>query len=102
MLQVIINLLTNAIEVSPHGETVKVSLHCHTGKLQIFVVDRGPGVPADINERIFEPFVTDKKKGTGLGLPISKKIVEAHGGKLECKNNPDEGVTFRITLPVGH
>jgi signal transduction histidine kinase len=100
MLQVIINLLTNAIEVSPQGETVRVSLERHNGKLQIYIVDRGPGVPADIAEKIFEPFETGKKKGTGLGLPIAKKIIEAHAGKLECRNNPDAGVTFRITIPV--
>jgi signal transduction histidine kinase len=100
VLQAIINLLTNAIEVSPHGETVRVFLNRHNGRLQISVVDKGPGVPADIAEKIFEPFVTGKKKGTGLGLPISKKIIEAHAGKLECRNNPDAGATFKITIPV--
>ena len=64
--------------------------------------DRGTGIPEDIAEKIYEPFVTFKKKGTGLGLPISKKIVEAHSGKLEYRKNQEGGATFRIIIPEGH
>jgi signal transduction histidine kinase len=102
MMQVLINLLTNAIEVSPKNETVIVSLYRNTDVLLIDVTDCGTGVPAHIAGKIFEPFVTGKKKGTGLGLTISRKIIEAHAGKLEYKNNSAAGVTFRITLPVEH
>jgi signal transduction histidine kinase len=100
MMQVFVNLLNNAIEVSTRGGTVKVSLHRHADKLQIDVADRGTGIPDNIAGKIFEPFVTGKKKGTGLGLPISKKIVEAHAGKLEYKNNTNAGITFRVSIPT--
>jgi signal transduction histidine kinase len=100
MMQVFINLLTNAIEVSSNGTTVKVSLHRYPDKLLIDFADRGTGIPENIAEKIFEPFVTGKNKGTGLGLPISKKIVEAHSGKLEYRNNPEAGVTFRVSIPA--
>ena len=101
ILQVLINLLTNAIEASPHGETVTVSLQTHMDVLLIEVSDRGKGVDENISEKIFEPFVSTKSKGTGLGLAICKKIVEAHGGKLEYRYNNDCGMTFRISIPIG-
>ncbi|MEN8232143.1 MAG: HAMP domain-containing sensor histidine kinase, partial [Thermodesulfobacteriota bacterium] len=75
MMQVFINLFTNAIEASPQDETVSVSLHHYTDELIVDVSDRGIGVSESTKDKIFEPFVTGKKKGTGLGLPISKKIV---------------------------
>jgi signal transduction histidine kinase len=99
ILQVLINLISNAIEASPNGETVKVSLQTHMSVLVIEVSDRGEGVDEKISEQIFEPFISTKNKGTGLGLPICKKIVEAHAGKLEYRHNIDCGVTFRISLP---
>ena len=102
MMQVFINLFANAIEASPQGETVSVSLHHYAAELIVDVSDRGIGVSENIKDKIFEPFVTGKKKGTGLGLPISKKIVEAHAGKLEYWHNIDSGVTFRISIPTEH
>ena len=100
MIQVFINLFTNAIDVSSRGGIVKVSLNQHADKLQIDVADTGTGIPGKIAEKVFEPFVTGKKKGTGLGLPISKKIVEAHSGKLEYINNIDVGTTFSVSIPT--
>jgi len=102
MLLVFINLFTNAIEASPQGETVSVSVRQNANELSVDVSDRGTGIPKDIAGKIFEPFVSGKKKGTGLGLPICRKIVEAHSGKLEYRNNQDGGATFRIILPQGH
>jgi len=99
ILQVLINLISNAIEASPNGETVTVSLQTHMGVLLIEVSDRGKGVDESISEKIFLPFFSDKNKGTGLGLAICKKIVEAHAGKLDCRNNTDCGVTFRVSIP---
>jgi signal transduction histidine kinase len=67
----------------------------------IDVVDCGCGIPLNRREEIFHPFFTSKKDGTGLGLPIVKKIVEAHEGRLEVLDNHKNGVTFRIVLPLG-
>jgi signal transduction histidine kinase len=99
MILVFINLLTNAIEASSAGEPVTISLAYQAGTLQVDVADRGPGIPENIIDKIFEPFVSGKQKGTGLGLPISRKIVEAHSGRMECRNNFDAGATFSIIIP---
>ena len=63
--------------------------------------DHGCGIPLDKKEEIFSPFFTTKKNGTGLGLPIAKKIVEAHGGYLEVLENSERGGTFRVLIPDG-
>ncbi len=97
-----LNLLTNAIEASPHGGTVSVSMQTHMSVLIIEVSDRGKGVDESIAEKIFEPFISDKSKGTGLGLAISKKIIEGHAGKLEYINNSDAGTIFRVSIPAEH
>jgi len=102
MLLVFINLFANAIESSPQGEAVSVKVCQYANELSVDVSDRGTGIPKEIAGKIFEPFVSGKKKGTGLGLPICRKIVEAHSGKLEYRSNQDVGVTFRIIIPHGH
>ncbi len=89
--QALINLLTNAMQASPEGETVR--LHCYRKGKNLFldVIDCGCGIPLEMREAIFPPFFTTKKNGTGLGLPIVKKIVDAHGGFLEIIDNPCKG-----------
>ena len=64
------------------------------------VADDGPGVPADLNDRIFDPFFTTKPQGSGLGLPIVRKIVDAHDGRIDLSSAPGQGTRFRVTLPV--
>jgi signal transduction histidine kinase len=64
------------------------------------VEDSGPGVPADMTEQIFNPFVTTKKSGVGLGLAIVSKIVDAHGGSLKLVSEPGHGACFRVEFPV--
>lgn len=64
------------------------------------VEDSGPGVPAELKEQIFNPFVTTKKSGVGLGLAIVSKIVDAHGGSLKLVSEPGHGACFRVTFPV--
>jgi len=98
MLLVLINLFANAIEASPPNETVLVSLRYQQKKLLIDISDRGEGISTDIKDKVFEPFVTSKKNGTGLGLPICRKIIEAHAGELTYSNNSGGGTTFSISL----
>jgi two-component system, NtrC family, sensor histidine kinase HydH len=97
--QALINLLTNAVQASPEGDTV--TLHCYRKGKNLFldVIDCGCGIPLELREAIFSPFFTTKKDGTGLGLPIVKKIVDAHGGFLEIIDNPCKGLTFRMIIP---
>ena len=64
------------------------------------ISDEGIGLKTEIQEQIFRPFYTSKKNGMGMGLPISRSIIEAHGGKLEGENNRKKGATFSFTLPL--
>jgi signal transduction histidine kinase len=99
MKQALINLLTNAIESSPEEGTVAIYCYHSRRRLIIDIADEGGGVPMNRTEEIFYPFFTTKEGGTGLGLPISKKIIEAHHGNLEVIKNPNKGSTFRVTVP---
>jgi two-component system sensor kinase FixL len=102
--QVLLNLLRNSLEAlseagSPNPR-VDISAALEGSLVEISVDDNGPGVPADIVDRLFEPFVTTKSRGMGLGLTISRSIVEAHGGRLACTRRADNGCSFTITLPT--
>jgi signal transduction histidine kinase len=66
----------------------------------IEVEDDGPGIPPEVQARLFEPFFSTKPHGSGLGLPISARIIEHHGGALDFNTSPGEGTTFRIVLPA--
>jgi len=100
MKQVLINLITNAIQASPPGEPVTVRCSLQGKELLIEVVDHGVGIPPDRKEEVFQPFISTKKEGTGLGLAIVQKIVEAHQGSIEVRDNPEGGTTFAVVLPV--
>jgi two-component system sensor kinase FixL len=72
------------------------------GFVAVTVSDPGPGIPADKLNKIFEPFFTTKPQGMGMGLSISRTIIEAHGGRISGVNNPVGGATFRFTLPLAN
>ena len=98
--QVLLNLMINAIEASPNGETVTLSAVADAGKVAVRVVDRGYGVaPAHIG-RLFDPFFTTKEHGTGLGLPVAHQIVMQMGGTLLAQQNSGSGMIFSVILPV--
>jgi two-component system sensor kinase FixL len=101
--QVLLNLVFNAMDaVEPHGEGRRIVLRTlqAEGAVHVAVRDRGPGIPAEAFPRLFEAFYTTKPSGMGMGLPISRSIVEAHGGRIWAENNPDRGATFSFTLPA--
>lgn len=102
--QVFLNLLMNAVEAMAEPPTRSRQLILRTRRLdadtvQAEVEDSGPGIPPADLERIFEPFHTSKREGTGMGLWISRAIVAAHGGQLRARNNATAGATFILTLP---
>ncbi|HEY4469986.1 MAG TPA: MASE4 domain-containing protein [Stellaceae bacterium] len=100
--QVVFNLVHNAIEAMSSGErrVLTLSTKLTSDRMtEISVADTGPGVSADIRARLFEPFVTTKESGLGIGLSICRVIVEAHGGKLTAEDNPAGGAIFRFTIP---
>jgi len=98
--QVIMNLITNALEASPPGKTVWICTRKENDEAVLELSDGGCGIREEDREKVFEPFFSTKKEGTGLGLPIVKKIVEAHGGSISLRSNPDGGVTFSVRLPA--
>ena len=98
--QVLLNLITNAIQASPPGEKVTISATLLKKTILMAVSDFGCGISEELREIIFQPFFTTKGSGTGLGLPIVKRIVEAHGGNISFTTNPEKGVTFPVYLPL--
>lgn len=96
--EVLANLVENALAA---GAPVEVTVRQREGELEIEVADRGPGVQAQDRERIFEPFVTGKTQGTGLGLAVARRIAEAHGGSLTVHERQGGGAIFRLLLPPG-
>ncbi len=98
--QCIINLLVNAIQASPEGEAVIVRTSVKGGLVNVDITDREKGIPPEKEEEVFLPFFTTKHDGTGLGLPIAKKIAEAHGRELRIKKGAVKGATLRVSLPV--
>ena len=99
--QVLFNLLRNALDASPRGGRIRVRLAAEDDQALLAVADDGPGVPPELQDRIFEPFVTTKEpgKGTGLGLAIVHRIVEAHRGRITVENGA-RGACFTITVPL--
>ena len=97
-VQVLLNLCKNAVEAMPNGGTLAITEYNSGGRVTVKISDTGTGIPDGIN--IFEPFVTTKPEGTGLGLPIVRQIIAGHGGTLAYTSEPGKGTTFSISLPV--
>jgi signal transduction histidine kinase len=106
LVQVFRNLFDNALAAC--RDPVVLSVRCSSaviaGKpaIQLAVGDNGPGIAAEIRPKLFEPFFTTKTKGTGLGLPIIRRIIEAHGGEIEVGEAADSGAEILLTLPRGN
>ena len=100
--QVIVNLVRNAVEVlrDVNRRLIKIQTAQRDGVQEVAVIDSGPGIPAEIAQDLFKPFVTTKKQGMGIGLSISHSIIEAHGGRIWAEPNPDGGTVFRFQIPV--
>ncbi len=97
--QVLVNVIRNGAQASPDGAAVEVRVAQDGGRLVVTVRDRGAGVPAGEEQRIFEAFHTQRVRGTGLGLALARRIVEGHGGTIAASNHPDGGALFRIEIP---
>ena len=94
------NLLENALRASGRRGEVEVRVERRDGAAAITVADRGPGVPAELLQRIFDPYFSTHDTGTGLGLPIARRIVEEHGGTIAAKNRIGGGLEVVIMIPV--
>lgn len=100
MKQALLNLIKNAYEAMNKIGTIKINVFSKNDCVEIDVTDYGGGLDPAFADSIFEPFITSKNGGSGLGLVITKQIVESHHGSIECESRPGDGCTFRIVLPV--
>jgi PAS domain S-box-containing protein len=103
--QVLLNLVMNACEAMADNNGIDSGIEVSTardgnGRLRLTVADRGPGIAPDLIDRVFEPFITSKRHGLGLGLSICHSIVAAHNGRLWVANNSDRGASFFVSLPI--
>ncbi len=104
--QILLNLVSNAVKFTDEG-TVTLGIKNHEDHILIAVIDNGPGITSDMQTLIFEPFIQTKDgikhaDGTGLGLPITKSLVVAHGGRIWLESVPGEGAAFYVALPTPH
>lgn len=97
--QVLLGLLTNAVQAVADGGRIELRAHCGTDAVSISVADSGAGVPHEQREHIFEPFFTTRPRGTGLGLAVARQIVEAHGGSIQVGETPQGGAVFTLRIP---
>lgn len=103
--QVLINLLRNSIEAMVSVEKRELTLETgrdETGFVQVTIRDTGPGLSPEVRSKLFQPFVTTKATGMGIGLTICQSIVEAHGGNICALQDEFSGAGFRIRLPLQH
>jgi len=98
--QVLLNLAINALDAMPHGGTLEIVLQEHEDCTELAVLDSGPGVNQDMQNRLFQPFATNKESGVGLGLVICRRIAEDHGGSLTLENRPEGGARSTLRLPL--
>jgi two-component system, NtrC family, sensor kinase len=99
--QILVNIIMNAAQAMPEGGTIGVTTAFREGRVNISIADSGPGIRPEDLEKIFEPFFTTKMRGegTGLGLPLCKRLIEANEGKIEVESLAGKGTTFTLLLP---
>jgi signal transduction histidine kinase len=99
--QAVLNLMINALQAMPGGGELMLSLSRNgTDDAVIDVIDTGPGISPEAAQRIFEAYYSTKKGGTGLGLPMARRIADEHGGSLSVTSEPGKGTDFRLRLPL--
>ena len=98
--RVFINIFTNAVDAMSGAGDLVVRAFENGEAIYVKISDTGKGIPAEVIDKVFEPFYTTKDKGTGLGLAIVFNIIKKHGGEIVAESKEDKGTTFTITLPV--
>jgi signal transduction histidine kinase len=99
ILLILENLLQNAVDVTPPGQAVRLTVFAEKDQLVLEVQDEGPGLPAEVQARLFSPCHSSKKGGSGIGLSISRQLANHLGGELQLRQSTPQGCTFRLTLP---
>jgi signal transduction histidine kinase len=98
--QVLLNLVTNAYQAMPDGGSLTIHSAASDGRVRVSVADTGSGMDEATKARIFEPFYTTKERGVGLGLAVTRRLVDSHGGSIDVASSPGSGTTFVIDLPA--
>ena len=98
--QLFLNLLLNAAEALPESGRARIEAEADGDMVLVRIEDDGPGIPRDVRERVFEPLFSTKEAGTGLGLTISRRIVEAHRGELDIRGADGGGTCVEVRLPT--
>jgi len=98
--QVLLNLISNAVQAMPRGGTLEINVNRDNGFVDVIVADTGCGIAAEHRDKIFQPLFTTKQKGIGLGLAVSKKIVEANDGQIDFHSEVGQGTQFRLRFPA--
>jgi signal transduction histidine kinase len=101
-VQAVLNLVLNAVDATSPGGHIELTAARENGQLTVSVRDDGHGIASEHRGRLFQPYFTTKKHGTGLGLFVTRKLVADHGGSVECDSQPGAGTVFRVLLPVEH
>lgn len=99
--QVVVNLVLNSLDALPRGGDIDIMVTQTETDLSLQITDTGPGVSESMLSRLFQPFSSDKETGLGLGLVISKRIIDDHGGSIHAKNLPEGGASFTVKIPMG-
>jgi signal transduction histidine kinase len=100
LVQVFLNLVLNAVDATPRGGHIRLAVRQRAGEVEVTVEDDGAGIAPENAGRLFQPYFTTKKNGTGLGLFVTRKLVGEHGGRVEFHSQPGKGTRFRVTLPA--
>jgi signal transduction histidine kinase len=100
LVSVFLNLILNAIDATAKGGHITLGAAAESGGLRVWVRDDGAGIAPELRERLFQPYFTTKKHGTGLGLFVSRQLLGQLGGRIDCESRPGESTTFTIWLPI--
>ncbi len=100
LVQVFLNLVLNAVDATTKGGRIELRAEQAAGEVAVTVRDDGAGIGPENAARVFQPYFTTKKDGTGLGLFVSRKLIAEHGGRIDFESRPGEGTTFRVSLPA--
>jgi signal transduction histidine kinase len=99
MVQVFFNIIKNALEAMKDGGSIAMSISSDDNDVSVKIVDSGEGIPSELLAHLFEPYKTTKERGTGLGLMISKRIVDDHGGAIDVESEVGRGTAFTVRIP---
>ena len=106
IMQVVINIIDNALKYTPSDSTIEISVFEQQRHIAVAIADNGEGMPKAVQEKVFDMFYSgdnkfgDSRRGMGIGLALCKNIIEVHGGSIEVKDNYPHGTVFTFTLPL--